>query len=60
MKWNKAKHGSYIEAGNWSIHKTKADFTLKLGWNFVCLLKTEAGCKRVANCIQREIEKDHT
>ena len=60
MKWTKAKRGSYIEAGNWSIHKNKDDFSLKLGWNFVCLLKSEAGCKRVANCIHREMEKDRT
>jgi hypothetical protein len=22
MKWTKAKHGSYIESGSWSIHKS--------------------------------------
>ncbi len=60
MKWTKAKHGSFIEAGCWSIHKNKDDFVLKLGWNFVCLLRGEAGCKRVANCIDREMKKDRT
>ena len=58
MKWTKAKHGSYIEAEHWSIHRSMEGYSLKLGWNFVCMLKTEAGCKRVANCIQREMEKD--
>jgi hypothetical protein len=59
MKWTKAKHGSYIESGSWSIHKSSGAYALKIGWNFVCFLKTEAGCKRVANCIQREIKKDN-
>jgi hypothetical protein len=57
MKWTKAKHGSYIESGSWSIHKSSGAYALKIGWNFVCFLKTEAGCKRVANCIQREMKK---
>ena len=59
MKWTKAKHGSYIESGSWSIHKSSGEYALKIGWNFVCFLKTEAGCKRVANCIQREMKKDN-
>jgi len=60
LKWNKAKYGSYIAAGNWTINPFANGFTLKFGWHCVCILKTEAGCKRVANCIHRETEKDRT
>ena len=58
LKWTKDKHASWITCGHMTIYDTKDGFVLKVGWNFICMLKTEAGCKRVANCIARECEKD--
>ena len=56
LKWTKSG-GSRLESGNWSIKPCSDKFWLRVGWNFICMLDSEAACKRVANCIQREFDR---
>ena len=57
LKWKKEEYGGHITARNWSIKPDGKDYVLRLGSNFICILKTQEGCKRVASCINREMAK---
>ena len=56
LKWEQVEDG--LRSGDWSISPQNYGYKLKLGWNMVTRLDTVEGCKRVANCIQREHDKD--
>ena len=56
LEWTKSKDGDGIESGLWSIRKVKDSFQLKIRWNHLFFFKSEESCKRVANCINSEIE----
>ena len=55
LKWKDREYGSGIEAESFRITESDGDFILKKGGGFVAIFATQGSCKKVAQCIWREL-----
>ena len=55
MEWKEEKESSAIVSGYFRVEKHREAFRLKCGWSYIGTFPSEAGAKRVAECIYREL-----
>jgi len=57
LRWKTRKHGSGTEAESFVINESGGDFTLRKNGGFVAVFSAQESCKKVAQCIWRELGK---
>ena len=55
LKWKDREYGSGIEAESFLITERNGDFVLEKNGQFVACFATQGSCKKVAQCIWREL-----
>ena len=57
LKWKDREYGTGIEAKSFTVEESSGDFVLNKNGGFVAVFSAQQSCKKVAQCIWRELGK---